>query len=53
MPGQSYVTMGVRGTLQLTWNFNYGPAGDSIGFDGLRDPGVVARDVVILLCGFG
>nr|GMD23535.1 endochitinase EP3-like [Ipomoea batatas] len=36
-----------RGPIQLSWNFNYGPAGKSIGFDGLNDPDVVARDSVI------
>ena len=33
-----------RGPLQLSWNFNYGPAGKNIGFDGLADPGLVAQD---------
>ncbi|KAJ4956487.1 hypothetical protein NE237_013270 [Protea cynaroides] len=36
-----------RGPLQLSWNYNYGPAGDSIGFDGLNSPETVANDVVI------
>ncbi|GFQ00733.1 chitinase 6 [Phtheirospermum japonicum] len=36
-----------RGPIQLSWNFNYGPAGRSIGFDGLNNPGIVARDRVI------
>ncbi|KAF3622295.1 Endochitinase B [Capsicum annuum] len=36
-----------RGPIQLSWNFNYGPAGKSIGFDGLNDPDIVARDAVI------
>ncbi|XP_074284511.1 acidic endochitinase SP2-like [Silene latifolia] len=36
-----------RGPLQLTWNFNYGAAGQSIGFDGLNAPETVANDVVI------
>ncbi|KAG6485766.1 hypothetical protein ZIOFF_054331 [Zingiber officinale] len=36
-----------RGPLQLTWNYNYGPAGLANGFDGLRAPETVANDVVI------
>ncbi|GLU04941.1 hypothetical protein SLE2022_220690 [Rubroshorea leprosula] len=36
-----------RGALQLTWNYNYGPAGSSIGFDGLNSPETVAKDPVI------
>ncbi|CAI9108590.1 OLC1v1008234C2 [Oldenlandia corymbosa var. corymbosa] len=44
VPGKSYYG---RGPLQLTWNFNYGPAGQSIGFDGLGNPDIVARDNVI------
>ncbi|GJN27186.1 hypothetical protein PR202_gb15183 [Eleusine coracana subsp. coracana] len=36
-----------RGPLQLSWNYNYGPAGRDIGFDGLRDPDRVARDNVV------
>ncbi|MCD9561303.1 Chitinase 5 [Datura stramonium] len=36
-----------RGPIQLSWNFNYGPAGKDIGFDGLNDPDIVARDNVI------
>ncbi|GAV84623.1 Glyco_hydro_19 domain-containing protein/Chitin_bind_1 domain-containing protein [Cephalotus follicularis] len=36
-----------RGPLQLSWNFNYGPAGNSIGFDGLNAPDTVATDPVI------
>ncbi|XP_042517155.1 endochitinase EP3-like [Macadamia integrifolia] len=41
--GQGYYG---RGPLQLSWNYNYGAAGSSIGFDGLNDPGIVATDVV-------
>ncbi|KAL9240675.1 hypothetical protein vseg_014866 [Gypsophila vaccaria] len=44
VPGKKYYG---RGPLQLTWNFNYGPAGQSIGFDGLSAPETVANDVVI------
>ncbi|GLT66496.1 hypothetical protein SLA2020_388580 [Shorea laevis] len=36
-----------RGPIQLSWNFNYGPAGKSIGFDGLNSPETVANDPVI------
>ncbi|KAL5781229.1 hypothetical protein ACOSP7_006258 [Xanthoceras sorbifolium] len=36
-----------RGPIQLSWNFNYGPAGNSIGFDGLNSPETVANDPVI------
>ncbi|KAF8041260.1 hypothetical protein BT93_A0004 [Corymbia citriodora subsp. variegata] len=36
-----------RGALQLSWNFNYGPAGESIGFDGLNSPETVATDPLI------
>ncbi|CAI0548715.1 unnamed protein product [Linum tenue] len=33
-----------RGPLQLSWNFNYGPAREQIGFDGLNSPETVAND---------
>ncbi|KAG8369439.1 hypothetical protein BUALT_Bualt14G0013800 [Buddleja alternifolia] len=36
-----------RGPLQLSWNYNYGAAGQSIGFDGLNNPDIVATDPVI------
>ncbi|KAJ9541690.1 hypothetical protein OSB04_028196 [Centaurea solstitialis] len=36
-----------RGPIQLSWNFNYGPAGQSIGFDGLNNPEIVATDPLI------
>ena len=36
-----------RGPIQLSWNFNYGPAGNSIGFDGLNNPETVATDPVV------
>ncbi|KAJ3696835.1 hypothetical protein LUZ61_000540 [Rhynchospora tenuis] len=36
-----------RGPIQLSWNFNYGPAGQSIGFDGLGSPETVANDVIV------
>ncbi|XP_010268232.2 PREDICTED: endochitinase EP3-like [Nelumbo nucifera] len=43
-PGKAYYG---RGPIQITWNYNYGAAGRSIGFDGLRDPEIVARDAVV------
>lgn len=33
-----------RGPLQLKWNYNYGAAGDFLGFDGLNNPEIVARN---------
>ncbi|KAF8041571.1 hypothetical protein BT93_A0231 [Corymbia citriodora subsp. variegata] len=36
-----------RGPIQLSWNFNYGPAGESIGFDGLNAPETVATNPLI------
>ncbi|KAL4284500.1 hypothetical protein GQ457_16G028270 [Hibiscus cannabinus] len=36
-----------RGPIQLSWNFNYGPAGENIGFDGLNSPETVATDPII------
>ena len=36
-----------EGALQISWNYNYGPAGQSIGFDGLNNPERVAQDPVI------
>lgn len=36
-----------RGPLQLSWNYNYGPAGVNIGFDGLGAPETVANDVLV------
>ncbi|KAL6634012.1 hypothetical protein ACP70R_026683 [Stipagrostis hirtigluma subsp. patula] len=43
-PGKGYYG---RGPLQISWNYNYGPAGQSIGFDGLGDPDAVARSAVV------
>ncbi|KAK9288133.1 hypothetical protein L1049_016581 [Liquidambar formosana] len=34
-----------RGPLQLSWNYNYGAAGQALGFDGLNSPETVANDV--------
>ncbi|XP_059655027.1 endochitinase PR4-like [Cornus florida] len=36
-----------RGPIQLSWNYNYGPAGQAIGFDGLGNPDIVASDVIV------
>ncbi|KAL5990895.1 Endochitinase ep3 [Asimina triloba] len=36
-----------RGPIQLSWNYNYGPAGKSIGFDGLNAPETVAMDPLV------
>ncbi|KAL5576242.1 hypothetical protein UlMin_017941 [Ulmus minor] len=36
-----------RGPIQLSWNFNYGPAGEALNFDGLNSPETVATDPVI------
>jgi chitinase len=36
-----------RGPIQLTWNYNYGPAGQAIGFDGLNAPETVANDATV------
>ncbi|KAK1630504.1 hypothetical protein QYE76_004819 [Lolium multiflorum] len=38
-PGKSY---NGRGPIQLSWNYNYGPAGEALGFDGLRNPELVS-----------
>ncbi|KAL8479338.1 hypothetical protein ACS0TY_026274 [Phlomoides rotata] len=43
-PGKGYYG---RGALQLSWNYNYEPAGRSIGFDGLNNPDIVASDALI------
>ncbi|KAJ0823882.1 putative chitinase [Helianthus annuus] len=36
-----------RGPIQLSWNYNYGSAGESLGFDGLNNPEIVATDPVV------
>jgi len=36
-----------RGPIQLRWNYNYGPAGQDIGFDGLNNPDKVGQDATI------
>ena len=43
-PGATYYG---RGPLQISYNYNYGAAGQSIGFDGLRSPQTVAQDNVV------
>ncbi|KAH9313512.1 hypothetical protein KI387_022139 [Taxus chinensis] len=43
-PGKRYYG---RGPLQLSWNYNYGAAGDYIKFDGLNNPEAVAKDPTI------
>jgi predicted chitinase len=36
-----------RGPIQLSWNFNYKAAGDSLGIDLLGDPYLVERDAAV------
>ncbi|KAE8694878.1 Chitinase 5 [Hibiscus syriacus] len=43
-PGKGYYG---RGPLQLSWNYNYGPAGSDLQFDGLGAPETVAHDPLI------
>nr|QDG10112.1 class II chitinase [Fragaria x ananassa] len=43
-PGKSYKG---RGPIQLSWNYNYGQAGKALGFDGLKNPEVVANSSLI------
>ncbi|XP_030532682.1 endochitinase EP3-like [Rhodamnia argentea] len=43
-PGKKYFG---RGPFQITWNYNYGAAGQSLGFDGLNSPETVANNPVI------
>ncbi|CAL5031274.1 unnamed protein product [Urochloa decumbens] len=44
VPGKKYYG---RGPLQISWNFNYGPAGKSIGVDLLANPDKAAQDPVV------
>ncbi|CAL5068647.1 unnamed protein product [Urochloa decumbens] len=44
VPGKKYYG---RGPLQISWNYNYGPAGKSIGFNGLENPDKVAQDATV------
>lgn len=43
-PGQQYYG---RGPIQLSWNYNYGAAGQALGLDLLADPDLVARDSAV------
>lgn len=43
-PGKKYFG---RGPIQLSYNYNYGPAGRAIGADLLKNPDLVANDPVI------
>ncbi|KAL2535197.1 Chitinase family protein [Forsythia ovata] len=43
-PGKSYKG---RGPIQLSWNYNYGPAGKALGFDGLKNPEIVSNSSLI------
>jgi predicted chitinase len=43
-PGQQYYG---RGPIQISWNYNYGAAGDALGVNLLADPGLVARDAKV------
>ncbi|CAI9776397.1 unnamed protein product [Fraxinus pennsylvanica] len=36
-----------RGPMQLSWNYNYGPTGNIIGFDGLNNPEIVATNRIV------
>ncbi|PPS01733.1 hypothetical protein GOBAR_AA18934 [Gossypium barbadense] len=43
-PGKSYYG---RGPLQLSWNYNYGKAGNALKLDLLKNPEMVANDPVV------
>ncbi|KAH0460282.1 hypothetical protein IEQ34_010945 [Dendrobium chrysotoxum] len=43
-PGNMYYGCG---PLQISWNYNNGPAGQEIGFDGLNWPEAVSTDAII------
>ena len=36
-----------RGPIQLSWNFNYGPAGEANQFVGLNSPEIIANNAVV------
>lgn len=36
-----------RGPMQLSWNFNYGPAGKDLGFNGLKNPEIVSKNPIL------
>ncbi|KAL5717165.1 Chitinase 10 [Ranunculus cassubicifolius] len=44
VPGKTYSG---RGPIQLSWNYNYGPAGKALGFDGLQNPEIVSNNSII------
>lgn len=43
-PNQKYFG---RGPLQISWNYNYGPAGEALGIDILKRPFLVSLDPVL------
>ncbi|RWR79275.1 basic endochitinase-like protein [Cinnamomum micranthum f. kanehirae] len=43
-PGKKYYG---RGPIQISYNYNYGPAGSAIGYDLINNPDAVATDPVI------
>ncbi|KAM7470972.1 hypothetical protein LguiA_009155 [Lonicera macranthoides] len=43
-PGQAYYG---RGPIQISYNYNYGPAGEAIGEDLLNNPDMVATDAIV------
>ncbi|XP_024032818.1 basic endochitinase-like [Morus notabilis] len=44
VPGQDYYG---RGPIQISYNYNYGPAGAALGLDLLSNPDLVATDIVV------
>ncbi|XP_059632523.1 chitinase 10-like [Cornus florida] len=43
-PGKSYHG---RGPIQLSWNYNYGPASKALGFNGLKHPEIVSNNSLV------
>jgi chitinase len=43
-PGKGYFG---RGPIQISWNYNYGPCGQAIGYDLLNFPETVANDASV------